>query len=136
MSTITATSAPIETRLASKSDLAFGVFRILAALMFAMHGTVKLFGWPTGQAAAVGTWPMWWAGILEVVLGAMIAAGLATRVAAFIASGMMAVAYFWVHFPRNFWPYVNEGETAALYSFFFLTLVFTGPRALAVSHRF
>lgn len=54
MSTITATSAPIETRLASKSDLAFGVFRILAALMFAMHGTVKLFGWPTGQAAAVG----------------------------------------------------------------------------------
>jgi putative oxidoreductase len=49
---------------------------------------------------------------------------------------MMAVAYFWVHFPQGFWPYVNEGETAALYSFFFLTLVFTGPRALAVSHRF
>jgi putative oxidoreductase len=48
---------------------------------------------------------------------------------------MMAVAYFWIHFPGGFWPIVNEGEPAVLYCFVFLLLVFTGPGALAVSRR-
>ena len=107
---ITRATPAIGTRLASHSTVALGVFRILIGLMFAMHGTVKLFGFPTGNVAAIGSWPMWWAGILEVTLGLLIALGLATRTAAFIASGMMAVAYFWRHFPDSFWPYVNGGE--------------------------
>lgn len=123
------------TRLESQSSTALGVFRIIAALLFAMHGTVKLFGWPTGSPAAIGAWPMWWAGALEVVLGGLIAIGLCTRAAAFVASGMMAVAYFWRHFPDGFWPIVNGGETAVLYCFVFLMLVFTGPGAMAVSRR-
>ena len=133
-STARATSA-VDARLSSISPTVLGVFRVVVGLMFAMHGTAKLFGFPSGSPAAVGVWPMWWAGVLEVALGLLIAIGLFTRPAAFVASGMMAVAYFWMHFPETFWPIVNGGETAALYSFIFLLLVFTGPGALAVSRR-
>ena len=117
------------------SAIALGAFRILAGLLFMTHGTAKLFGWPTGSPAALGTWPMWWAGALEVVLGGLIALGLFARAAAFVGSGMMAVAYFWMHFPDSFWPTVNGGETAVLYCFAFLLLTFIGPGALAVSRR-
>lgn len=130
-----ATPAALDAKLAARSATALGVFRIVVALLFMMHGTAKLFGWPQGTPAALGAWPMWWAGVLEVVLGVLIAIGLFTRPAAFVASGMMAVAYFWMHFPEGFWPLVNGGETAVLYCFAFLMLVFTGPGALTVSRR-
>ena len=130
-----ATPAALDAKLAALSATALGVFRIVVALLFMMHGTAKLFGWPRGTPAALGAWPMWWAGVLEVVLGVLIAIGLFTRPAAFVASGMMAVAYFWMHFPEGFWPLVNGGETAVLYCFAFLMLVFTGPGALTVSRR-
>lgn len=130
-STTRATSA-VDARLASKSGIALGVFRILVGLMFLMHGTAKLFAFPSGSPVAFGAWPSWWAGALEVVLGLLITIGLFTRPAAFIASGMMAVAYFWRHFPDGFWPIDNGGETAVLYCFIFLTLVFIGPGAMAV----
>jgi putative oxidoreductase len=129
---MTATST-LEARISSGSAIALSLFRIAVALLFVMHGTAKLFGWPLGQAVALGAWPAWWAGALELILGSFIALGLFTRQAAFIASGMMAVAYFWIHFPGGFWPIVNEGEPAVLYCFVFLLLVFTGPGALAVS---
>lgn len=129
------TETVLERRLNAQSSMALGVFRIAVALLFIMHGTMKLFGWPQGSPAAFGAWPMWWAGALEVVLGGLIAVGLFTRPAAFVASGMMAVAYFWRHFPDGFWPIVNGGETAVLYCFVFLLLVFNGPGALAVSRR-
>ena len=130
-------SSVIPARLQSPaaSAAALGVFRIVVGLLFMTHGTAKLFGWPTGSPAALGAWPMWWAGALEVVLGGLIALGLFTRPAAFVASGMVAVAYFWMHFPDSFWPTVNGGEAAVLYCFGFLLLVFTGPGALAVSRR-
>ncbi|KRD09704.1 hypothetical protein ASE48_06700 [Mycobacterium sp. Root265] len=118
--------------LTSRVPTALGVFRILVGLMYAMHGTVKLFGVPSGSTVAFGAWPGWWAAVLEVVFGLLIAAGVLTRVAAFISSGVMAVAYFWKHFPDGFWPIDNGGETAALYSFIFALLVFTGPGALAL----
>lgn len=129
------TDTMFEKRLTSLTDTALGVFRIAVALLFAMHGTAKLFGWPQGSPAVLGAWPMWWAGVLEVVLGGLIAIGLFARAAAFVASGMMAVAYFWRHFPDGFWPLVNGGESAALFCFIFLLLVVTGPGALAVSRR-
>ena len=124
-----------ETRPRLQSDMALGGFRIVVALLFMMHGTAKLAGWPQGSPAPFGAWPMWWAGALEVVLGGLIAIGLLTRPAAFLASGMMAVAYFWMHFPDGFWPLVNGGETAVLYCFVFLLLVATGPGAFAVTRR-
>lgn len=134
ISTARSTSA-VDARLATNSGVALGVFRILVGLMFAMHGTVKLFGLPSGSPVAFGAWPAWWAGVLEIVLGLLIAIGLLTRAAAFIAAGMMAVAYFWMHFPDGFWPITNGGESAVLYCFIFLLLVFTGPGAVAVSRR-
>ena len=125
----------LDAHLDSRSAVALGVFRIAVALLFMVHGTAKLFGWPTGTPAALGAWPMWWAGVLEVVLGLLIAIGLFARHAAFIASGMMAVAYLWRHFPDGFWPTQNGGETAVLYCFVFLLLSITGPGALVVSRR-
>jgi len=127
--------ATLDSRLKSQTRVALAIFRVIVALLFAMHGTVVLFGWPVGSPAAFGAWPMWWAGALELVLGGLIAIGLFTRPAAFVASGMMAVAYFWIHLPDGLWPIVNDGETAVLYCFAFLLLVFTGPGALAVPRR-
>jgi putative oxidoreductase len=131
---MTATSTR-EARISSRSAIALSILRIAVGLLFVMHGTAKLFGWPNGNAVALGTWPGWWAGALELILGSLIAIGLFTRQAAFIASGMMAVAYFWIHFPGGFWPIVNDGEPAVLYCFVFLLFVITGPGALAVSRR-
>lgn len=128
----TSTVARFEDPLSSRVPTALGFFRILVGLMFAMHGTAKLFAFPSGTPVAFGAWPAWWAGVLEIVLGLLITVGLLTRMAAFVASGMMAVAYFWRHFPDGFWPIDNGGETAALYSFIFALLVFTGPGALAL----
>jgi putative oxidoreductase len=136
MSTSTApATSRVDARLTSSSGVVLGIFRILVGLMFTMHGTVKLFAFPSGSPVAFGAWPAWWAGALEIVLGLLITIGLATRAAAFIASGMMAVAYFWMHFPDGFWPIGNGGEPAVLYCFIFLLLVFTGPGALTVSRR-
>ncbi|ORV84180.1 DoxX family protein [Mycolicibacterium iranicum] len=129
------TDTTLEARPTVRADIALGVFRIVVALLFMMHGTAKLAGWPQGSPAPLGAWPMWWAGALEIVLGGLIAIGLLTRPAAFLASGMMAVAYFWMHFPDGFWPLVNGGETAVLYCFGFLLLAATGPGAFAVTRR-
>ena len=74
-------TASLDTRLTAHSASALGVFRILTGLMFTMHGTVKLFGWPTGSPAAMAAWPMWWAGVLEVILGVLVAIGWYARAA-------------------------------------------------------
>jgi putative oxidoreductase len=112
-----------------------GAFRIVVGLLFLVHGTSKLFGWPGGPSFSFGMWPAWWAGLIEVVVGVLVMIGLFTREAAFLGSGTMAVAYFWQHFPDGFWPSLNGGEAAALYCWVLLLLVFTGPGALVVSRR-
>ena len=107
------------------------VFRAIVGFLFALHGTAKLFGFPAGAGhpAEFGAWPSWWAGLIEVVAGLLVMSGLFTRAAAFLASGTMAVAYFWRHQPDGLLPIQNDGETAALYAFAFLLLVFTGAGA-------
>ena len=69
----------------------------------------------------------WWAGLFELVLGTLITLGLFTRIAAFFASGEMAVAYWLAHAPQNFFPVNNAGDASILYCFVFLFLVFAGP---------
>lgn len=94
--------------------------------MFFFHGTQKLFSFPGGKApAAFATLP-WFAGIIEVVCGAMIALGIAAGWAAFLASGTMAVAYFKAHAPQGFLPIVNRGELAVVYCFLFLYIATRG----------
>ncbi|MCZ0729559.1 DoxX family protein [Mycolicibacterium iranicum] len=122
----------LDARLAPMTPYVLAAFRVVFALMLAVHGTTALFGWPAGESAGFGVWPYWYAGAIELVCGVLIALGAATRPAAFLASGTMAFAYFMGHASMSFWPAVNQGEPAVMNCFAFLLLVFTGPGALAL----
>jgi putative oxidoreductase len=112
----------------------FAIFRIVAGLMFAMHGTQKLFGWPGDRPRATAM-PQLIAGVIEVVAGPLIAIGLFASPLAFLASGLMAVAYFWRHSPDGFWPIVNRGELAVVYCFLFLYIAANGPGVWSVGGK-
>lgn len=110
------------------------LLRIVAGFTFSLHGYQKLFGWfggMGGQKAELAS-QMGVAGILETFGGALIILGFFTRPTAFILSGQMAVAYFMVHFPMNFFPLLNGGEIAVLYCFMFLWLAAAGPGPLSI----
>ena len=110
------------------SPHALAVLRIITALLFIEHGTVKFFDFPT-PFEMDGPLPgiLVAAGAIEIGAGLLILLGLFTRPAAFLASGTMAAAYWMAHAPQNFWPVGNEGDAAILYCFVFLYLVFAGP---------
>ena len=124
----------VSSRLDQHSPTVLWIFRIVIGFLFALHGTAKLFGWPATKSGAVpfGTWPYWWAGVIELIVGVLVMVGLFTRIAAFIGSGTMAFAYFTAHQPDGVLPIQNGGELAAVYCFAFLLLVFAGGGALAV----
>jgi putative oxidoreductase len=107
------------------------VLRIVAAAMFGLAGTMKLFAFPAGMPPDGGTaaFPsqIWLGGFLEVVGGGLLVLGLFTRPVAFLLSGEMAVAYFQFHAPGGFWPILNGGVSAALYCFVWLYLSAAGP---------
>jgi putative oxidoreductase len=126
------------TQLATHASKMHGILRIVSGLLFLEHGTQKFLSFPAGDAAGYG-WTFAsagaFAGIVELVCGALIALGLLTRPAAFLASGTMAVAYFMAHFPNNFFPINNGGDAAILYCFVFLYFVFAGPGAFSLDSR-
>ena len=140
-------TANLDTRLASYSSPVLSIFRIVFGLLYMLHGSIKLFGWPLGTPVPTGTWPLWFAGLIEFVLGLLIVAGLFTRIAAFIASGEMAFAYFYQHWPplkggasSSFWPFDpklggNGGELAIMFCFAFLLIATTGAGAASVDAR-
>ncbi len=102
------------------------------------HGTQKFLGFPAGDMAGSGMAldnPGAFAGIVELVTGTLITLGLFTRPAAFLASGTMAVAYWWAHAPQNAFPVNNMGDAAILFCFVFLYFVFSGPGAWSVDGR-
>ena len=121
------------------ADTAYAVLRIVAGFMFSFHGMQKLFGVLSDfPRPAVGS-QMWFGGIIELLGGLAILLGLQTRWAAFLCSGTMAVAYFQFHWrfqmgPR-FFPGVNQGELAALYSFVFLYIACRGGVQWSVDKR-
>jgi len=105
------------------------IVRIMSGLLFLQHGTAKLLSFPAGAVApnfSLMSMPGY-AGMIEFVCGILLVIGLFSRPAAFIASGMTAVAYFMVHAPMGFFPILNRGELAALYCFVFLYLAAAGP---------
>ncbi|MGA3245334.1 MAG: DoxX family protein [Bacteroidota bacterium] len=100
------------------------VLRIVAAIMFMLAGSTKLFAFPAGIPPNGGTMTLMsqlgLGATLEVFGGALLLLGLFTRPVAFLLSGEMAVAYFQFHFPQNFWPVMNGGVPAVLYCFLWL----------------
>ena len=131
----------LNTRISRFEEPAYAALRIVAGLMFSVHGMQKLFGAFGATAIEFSAKPqIYIGGIIELVAGLLIAIGLLTRPAAFIASGTMAVAYFQFHwklkFAENAWvPLVNQGEMAVLYCFLFLFVFVRGAGALSVDRK-
>ena len=85
--------ANLDSRLDRHSSTALGIFRIVVGFLYTIHGTVHLFGWPIAQgggAAPMGSWPIWWAGLIELIVGLLVMIGLFSRPAALRGSGAMA----------------------------------------------
>ena len=108
--------------------------RIMTALLFMEHGLAKLVHFPVPHPGLPQPLPaiLIAAAYVEVIGGALVAMGLFTRLAAFLAAGEMAIGYFLFHFPHGFWPIVNMGEAAILYCFVFLYLAAAGPGAFSI----
>ena len=129
----------LDRKLTRYAPLVLSVFRGVYGLLFAAYGSRSLFDWPVRSPVhiGIGVWPEWYAGVIEIVAGLLIAGGLFTRAVAFVASGEMAVAYFLIHQPRALWPVGdppagNGGALAILFCFAFFLLVFFGGGAYSV----
>ena len=128
----------LETRVGHFSPTVIGICRIVFGFLWALHGTAKLFGWPPGAGGGrvpIGTWPYWWAGIIELAVGVLLMLGLFTFPVALLGSGTMAFAYFTEHQPAGLLPIQNKGELAVVYCFAFLLLAFVGPGRFALQRR-
>lgn len=103
------------------------LLRFMSGLLLLQHGTTKYLSIPATKMSGASPFTMSGAaGVIELIAGALLVIGLFTRPAAFIASGMCAVAYFYAHAGASFYPIVNGGELAALYAFVFLYLAAAG----------
>jgi putative oxidoreductase len=111
------------------------ILRIVAALIFFEHGTVKLFGWPVPGPAS-GAPAMftlyWFAAWIEIIGGILLFLGLCTRPVALIMSGEMAFAYFLGHAPRSLYPIANGGDAPILFCFVFLYIFFAGGGSIGI----
>jgi putative oxidoreductase len=126
----------ITSRWRSWAPYLLSVLRIVTAFLFMQVGSAKLFAFPAAIMPGGGTAPAgslaWFAGVLEVFGGGLVLVGLLTRPVAFLLSGEMAVAYFIGHAPQGFWPVLNQGAPAALYSFLFLYYSAAGAGPLSL----
>jgi putative oxidoreductase len=123
-----------ESRLSSLAPWFLALLRVVAALLFMSHGTMKLLGFPASDFQPPLFSLFGLAGILEIAGGLLLVLGLFTRPVAFILAGEMAVAYFVAHAGQSFFPLQNGGESAVLFCFIFLYLVFAGPGAAALDN--
>ena len=117
--------------LGKYSEWIYAIMRIVIGFLFACHGAQKLFGVLGSQGRATGGL-MTVGGIIEFGGGVLVALGLWAGYAAFLASGMMAVAYFMAHAPGGFWPILNHGELAVAYCFVFLFIASKGSGRLSL----
>lgn len=105
---------------------AYALLRIVAGFLFLWHGVQKLFGFPVGMPPGVPAFIIYGAGPIELIGGVLIMIGLFTHWAAFLASGLMAFAYWIGHGTNALLPIQNNGELAALYCFLFLFIATQG----------
>jgi putative oxidoreductase len=112
------------------------VLRIVAGLLLLEHGTSKLLGFPHSPMFDHLVPLIVAAGAIELVGGILIVLGLFSRIAAFVASGEMAVAYWMYHVPHGgFFPTLNEGDAAILFCFVFLYIAAAGPGPWAINRK-
>jgi putative oxidoreductase len=116
-------------RVAAWAPQWLSIVRIMSALLFLEHGTLKLFNFPPAAEPMEMTGLIGLQAVIEVVGGVLLALGLFTRPVAFVLSGNMAIAYFMAHAPQNFFPVNNQGDSAILYCFIFLYFFFAGGGA-------
>lgn len=112
--------------MARYNSQCYALLRIFAGFLFLWHGTQKLFGFPAAMPAGVPAYIIYGAGSIELVCGILVMIGLFTRYAAFLASGLMAAAYWIAHGTKAFLPIQNQGELAVLYCFVFLFIATQG----------
>ena len=122
----------MKARLGPHSDTLYAVLRIVVGFFLACHGAQKLMAVVSGTDIPMPAPLLWTAMVIELGGGILIAIGLLTSWAAFVCSGMMAVAYFMAHQPRGLLPIQNQGELAAVYAFLFLYIASRGSGPLAV----
>ena len=120
-------------RLEPAREHLIGLYRIVIGLLFACHGLKTVFGLFGAHPSPIGQWPGWWAALIQLVCGALVCLGIASRPAAILGSGSMAYAYFTVHAPNGLWPIQNGGEAAALFCWALLIVAFAGPGRFALS---
>lgn len=114
------------------------LLRIVAALVFLLHGTSKLFGFPAmpeGMSAPAPGDILWLGALLEMIGGALLLVGFFSRPVAFVLSGEMAVAYFMFHAPNALYPSLNGGDAAILFCFVFLFIALAGPGPWAIDRE-
>jgi putative oxidoreductase len=121
----------MQTFFAKYEPYCYAIARMVVGALFACHGAQKLFGVLGGQSELNDPEGLI-AGIVEFGAGILVALGLFTRVAAFLASGEMAVAYFKAHAGRSLWPIMNRGELAVIFCFAFLYFCFRGYGAFGL----
>lgn len=116
----------MKTFMSKYSSNFYALMRIVAGFLFLWHGVQKLFGFPSGMPAGVPAFIIYVAGPIELFGGILIMIGLFTNYAAFLASGLMAFAYWMAHGTKALLPVQNNGELAALYCFVFLFIAAQG----------
>ena len=121
------TTQPAPTGIAARAPEMLSVLRITSALIFTLHGSQKLFAFPSTEQQPPLLSLFGIGGLLELVGGLLLLVGLFTRPVAFVLSGMMAVAYWMFHAPGNLFPTLNGGDAAILYCFVFLYIFVAGP---------
>jgi putative oxidoreductase len=119
------------TRSRTLAPYVLSTLRIVTAFLFMQFGTAKWFAFPGPIVPDGGTVSLaslvGFGAVLEVVGGLLLLIGLFTRPVAFLLSGEMAVAYFIGHAPQGFWPVLNQGTPAILFSFLWLYVSAAGP---------
>jgi len=127
----------MEKLFARYAPQAYAAMRVVVGALFLCHGLQKVLGWFGGVNGAPA--PLFSlfgiAGLIEVITGALITIGFAARIAAFIASGQMAAAYFIAHWPMGFWPIQNGGEEAVFYCFVFLYMATRGAGIWSIDNN-
>jgi putative oxidoreductase len=116
----------------------YALFRIVFGFLFLCFGLQKMFGVLGAQAAPLMSM-QGAAGVIETLCGLLIMVGLFTKYAAFLASGEMAVAFWYIHvsvvamgpngagLPAGLLPHLNGGVDAVAFCFAFLYIASRGP---------